>query len=135
MKGILADVNIQGYVDALVAAMRSEPWKLFWDHLGLEYLHFADLGLAPDSPDSTVWQACQERGLVLITENRNKDSTESLEAVIRAHNRATSLPIFTIANVDRLRRERQYADQIIEGLLDALLQIDALRGSGRLYLP
>jgi hypothetical protein len=52
VKGILADVNIQGYVDMLVVRMRSEPWKLFWDHLRLQYARFTELGLAPDSLDS-----------------------------------------------------------------------------------
>ena len=37
MKGILADINIQGYVDLLVVLMQAEPWKLFWDHLNLRY--------------------------------------------------------------------------------------------------
>jgi hypothetical protein len=37
VKGLLADVNIQGQVDLLVAFMQAEPWKLFWDHLQLQY--------------------------------------------------------------------------------------------------
>ena len=55
MKGILADVNIQGHVDLLVALMQAEPWKLFWEYLQLPYLHFPDTGLALDAPDSLVW--------------------------------------------------------------------------------
>jgi hypothetical protein len=51
--------------------MRAEPWKLFWDHLHLQHLRFADIGLAPDSLDSVVWATCQRERLILITDNRN----------------------------------------------------------------
>ena len=135
MKGILADVNIQGHVDSLVHLMQAEPWKLFWDHVQLPYLHFADVGLDHDSPDALVWQTCQQREWVLITDNRNQKSHESLEATIRSQNAPTSLPVFTIANVPHLRQSRAYADRVIDKLLDSLLRIDALRGTGRLYLP
>jgi len=135
VNGILADVNIEGYVDALVAWMQAEPWRLFWDHLRLRYVHFADVGLAPDAPDSLVWETCQREELILITDNRNKKDADSLEATIQARNTPSSLPVFTVANVGRLRASRDYADRIIDKLLDSLLRIDALRGTGRLFLP
>ena len=135
MKGILADVNIQGYVDLLVAMLRAEPWKIFWDHLQLAYVVFADIGLAPESPDLLVWKTCQERELLLITDNRNKDDADSLEATIREENTPRSLPVFTIADVPHLRHSREYADRIIESFLIYVLQGDNIRGTGRLYLP
>jgi hypothetical protein len=82
-----------------------------------------------------VWETCQKEELVLITDNRNKKALDSLEATIQTRNTPTSLPVFTIANVPHLRTSRDYADRIIDKLLDSLLRIDALRGSGRLYLP
>jgi hypothetical protein len=114
--------------------MQAEPWKLFWDHLQLRYLHFADVGLDARSPDSLVWETCQTNELVLLTDNRNDDGTDSLEAIIRTRNALTSLPVYTIANVPQLRVSREYADRIIDQLLDSLLRIDTL-GTGRLYLP
>lgn len=72
MKGLLADINVQGYIDVLVAQMQAEPWKLFWEHLHLNYFHFADVGLVPEALDSHVWETCQREELVLITDNRNK---------------------------------------------------------------
>ena len=45
MKGIIADINIQGHVDLLVVLMQAEPWKLFWDYLHVRYVHFTDVGL------------------------------------------------------------------------------------------
>lgn len=136
MKGVLADINIiQGYVDMLVARMVAEPWKLFWDHLNLQYLHFGDIGLAQSTPDSLVWETCQRESLVLITDNRNKKAPDSLETTIQLRNTQTSLPIFTIGNVSHLRKGHDYSDRVIEKLLDFSLRIDALRGTGRLYLP
>ena len=135
MKGILADVNIEGYVDLLVAFMQVDPSKLFWDHLELRYLRFSDVGLAPQSPDDAVWQICQQMELLLITDNRNQGGPDSLELTIRRMNTPSSLPVFTIADVQRLRRSRQYADQVIESLLIYLLQAENIRGTGRLYLP
>jgi len=135
VKGVLADINIQGHVDLLVVLMQAEPWKLFWDHLAVPYVHFADVGLAATAPDSLVWETCQKEELVLITDNRNMTSADSLEATIQAHNSPTSLPVFTVANVPHLRASRAYADRVIDKLLDALLRIETLRGAGRLYLP
>jgi hypothetical protein len=135
VKGILADINIQGHVDLLVVLMQAEPWRLFWDHLQLRYFHFADVGLVRDSADSLVWEKCQQHELVLLTENRNMDHPDSLEAILQTRNTVSSLPVFTIANVPRLRSSSEYAHRIIEDLLDSLLRIDTLRGTGRLYLP
>ena len=45
------------------------------------------------------------------------------------------LPVFTIANIPHLRASRDYANRVIDTLLDSLLRIDTLRGTGRLYLP
>lgn len=135
MKGLLADINIRGHVNLLVVLMKAEPWKIFWDHLQLQYLHFGDVGLDRESPDYLIWETCQKEELVLITENRKKKDADSLEATIQTRNNPTCLPVFTIANVPRLRASRAYADRIIKQLIDALLRIDTLRGTGRLYLP
>jgi hypothetical protein len=135
VKTLLADANIEGYVDFLVALMQAEPWRPFWDHLQMRCLHFADAGLAPNSPDSLVWQTCQQQGLFLITDNRNQAGPDSLEAIIRTQNTTDSLPVFTIGDVRRLRQSNDYANHIIETLLQYLLEEDNLRGTGRLFLP
>lgn len=41
------------------------------------------------------------------------------------------LPVITLANVERIRREREYASQVADQLLD----IDNFRGAGRLFAP
>ena len=82
-----------------------------------------------------IWQRCQAEQLVLITNNRNEDSPESLEATIRQHNTPESLPVFTIGNLDNFRLSRAYAERVLKRLYEYLLEIDSLRGTGRLFLP
>jgi hypothetical protein len=135
VKGILADTNIEGYVDFLVSIVQAEPWKLFWEDLGVSYLHFAQIGLPPGAPDSLVWETSQNQELVLITDNRNQDAADSLEATIKARNTPTSLPVLTIGSIQQLRHSRDYTNRVIERLLDTLQRIEMLRGTGRLYLP
>jgi len=69
-----------------------------------------------------------------VTNNRNEDDAESLQATISARNTLDSLPVLTIADTERLRSSRDYAERVAESLLDVLLRIDELRGTGRLYL-
>ncbi len=135
MKGILADINVQGQVSVLLLLLESETWRSLWTALGLRALTFADVGLAPDTSDSIVWQLCQDQGLVLVTANRNDDGPDSLEATLREHNTATSLPVITLADAEAVRHSRAYADQVVESLLAYLIQIDNCRGTGRLYVP
>ncbi len=135
MKGILADANVEGLVDYLVLQMQSEPWSEFWQSLALDYRRFGDVGLSTDSLDSEIWQTCQAEELVLVTNNRNDDGPDSLEATIRAHGTAESLPIFTIADVERFRTDRSTVELVIASLYDYLLRIDEVRGAGRLDLP
>lgn len=135
MTGIIADANIEGYVDYLVALMKSEPWQIFWGDLGLKYVHFRDIGPAEDAADSVVWEMCQIEGLILVPDNRNRKGQYSLDVAIQKQNTPASLPVFTIANIPHLRSSRAYADRVIERMLDFLQRIDDLRGTGRLFVP
>lgn len=135
MKGILGDINALGQVEFLVRRMRAEPWAEFWNYLGLAFKHFSDVGLSATSSDVAIWQTCQAEQLIFITDNRNHDSPDSLEATIRKYNAPDSLPVFTIADLARFQSSRSYAERVLEILYDYLLRIDTVRGTGRLYLP
>jgi hypothetical protein len=135
VKGILADINVLGPVEDLVQRMQAQPWTEFWQSLGLVLVRFEDIGLAVEASDLEIWRRCQEEQLVLITDNRNGYSPDSLEATIRLHNTADSLPVFTIAALRRFRKDRSYANRVLESLFEYLLRIDSVRGTGRLYLP
>lgn len=96
---------------------------------------FRDVGLDQAARDGDVWDMCQREGLVLITANRNDDGPDSLEAVIRARGTANSLPVFTIGSADQIFQGSDYADRVVEKMLEFLLDLDNVRGTGRLYLP
>lgn len=135
VRAILADANIEGHVEILLACLSSEPLRELWRALGLPVYSLADLGLDRGSPDADVWRICQEQQLVLITANRNADGLESLEQIIRAENTPESLPVITIADPEHLRTSAAYAAAAAEKWLHYLYDLDSLRGSGRLYIP
>jgi SMC interacting uncharacterized protein involved in chromosome segregation len=58
-----------------------------------------------------------------------------LEATIRAENQLDSLPVITIANARRVLRDRDYAEEVAVRILDYLMRIDDLRGTGRICAP
>jgi hypothetical protein len=135
VRRLLADANDTGYDEQLDRLMQTNSWGEFWQDLGLVLVHFPDVGLSPTSTDLEIWQRCQVEQLLLITDNRNADSPDSLEAVIRLHNTSQALPVFTIADVDKLRTSQTYAQRVITRLYEYLLDLENLRGTGRLFLP
>jgi len=102
----LADANSIGEVEYLVHLMQAKSWFEIWKALGFALFHFDDIGLAASSTDAEIWHACQAKELLLITDNRNRECDDSLEATIRTHNAPTSLPVFTIGNRNRFRASR-----------------------------
>ncbi len=135
MKGLLADVNDVKQVRVLVMLMQEEPRAELWQHLALATPTFADVNLNLRATDAEVWLTCQAEELILITANRNNDGPDSLEATIQTHGTLQSLPIFTLADPNRVLSERSYAESVADRLLEYLYDIDNLRGAGRLYLP
>jgi hypothetical protein len=132
---LLADVNIEGHVRRIVSLMQSEFWREFWEYLDIRLVAFHDVGLSRNDADSDIWRACQQHQLYLLTDNRNDDGPESLEATMRKHNSVSSLPVFTLGDADRVLQSHGYAERVVESLYDKLLSIDSLRGTGRLFLP
>jgi hypothetical protein len=83
MRGILADINVEGVVAHLALIWLSATWRELWLGLGISMESFETLGFRPDSPDTLIWRSCQEQAIVLITGNRNAEGPNSLEMVIR----------------------------------------------------
>lgn len=135
MPGLIADANAEGHLQQLLRILQGSGWNDLWGELGFEVVTFADLGLTRETSDDVPWEACQRRQLVLITDNRNRDGDTSLEATIRSSLAADSLPVLTIADSANLLRDRDYAERTAERLLELLLDLDGLRGVGRLYIP
>lgn len=135
MKGILADINVQGHLLRFVAIWQSEYWREIWDGMNLTLHTLAEMGLDHDSPDTLVWQTCQDSQLVLLTANRNDDGPSSLAAAIRADRSSTSLPVITLADATRAAADPAYVRRAAERMLDYLDMIDKVRGAGRLFIP
>lgn len=135
MRGILADNNVLGQVETLIHFLDSPPWREIWLSLNLQVLTFEDLGLERGAADSELWTRCQDREVLLLTRNRNAAGPDSLEQTIRAQNLPSSLPVFTLANADRIRKNQAYEELVVERFLEYLLDIDNFRGTARLYLP
>jgi hypothetical protein len=134
MRGILSDHNIEGHLNALIAFWESGPLREFWDDLDLSVETFESLGIPTDIADSTLWQICQNREIILFTANRNNDGPDSLEATIRQQGLVTSLPVLTLANVFRFANDRAYAAEVAKRAIERLMDIEDLRGSGRIYI-
>jgi len=134
MIGIMSDHDILGLANILFQRCRDE-WGEFLDWMDVRIITFEDLGLAPDAPDWEIWHACQQNNVILVTANRNAESDQSLEATIRDRNQPDSLPVLTIGNVDALRTDAEYFNRTIERFMETLIDIDAVRGAGRLYIP
>ena len=135
MRGILADINVIGHVQVLLEILEGNYWGELWKELDLTIHTFDEIGLSPDVPDSLLWRRCQDLNIVLITTNRNAEGPESLEMTIRRENGPSSLPVLTSADNERVATDREYAVLTAEVLIDYLIRIDTLHGTGRLFLP
>ena len=135
MPSLLADANADAHLDAILAVCESPYWREFWESLAIQVYHFADLGLDSSMPDDRLWEYCQQRNLVLLTSNRNSRGPTSLQATIASKGEVGDLPVFTMADADRVLADRAHAEDVAVRMMELLDEIDWYRGSGRLWLP
>lgn len=128
---VLADHNIEGQALLLWGTLAATGWL---ELVPLRLVRFVDVGLAWDSSDRAVWRFAQEHRMYLLTDNRNMQGDDSLEETIRNENTASSLPVLTIAQVDRIP-ERVYREACASRLLEVILYPEDSVGTGRLYIP
>jgi hypothetical protein len=128
---VLADHNLEGQAVLLWGTLASEGW-LTLQPLRLVMLH--EVGLPADSTDRDVWRYAQTHQMVLLTGNRRKKGVDSLEQVIREENRPTSMPVITVARVNRLD-ERAYRERCSSRLIEIMLDIENYAGVGRIFIP
>ena len=135
MNGILADVNLRGQMELVVRILNGAEWNDLWNAMGTPFVRFDDLGLSDTATDREIWLLCQDREFVLVTGNRNRDGSDSLQATIESLGTVESPPVFTVGDPDEMMRSKGYAEQVAERLFEYILDIDNHRGAGRLYLP
>ena len=135
MPAIMADHDIEGHLQVLLRILTADEWREFWSELAYPIESFESLGLPYHTSDAELWQVCQARQIVLMTGNRSKAEPDALEAIIERCNTPSSLPVLTVGDPKRLLRSRDYAQRVAERLLEYLVDVENLRGTGRLYLP
>ena len=135
MQRLLSDHDVPGHVSRLMDICQRPPWIDLWRELECILCTFEEFDLPEDATDAVIWQVCQDNDILMITGNRNAEGPESLEMTIRQRNAPHYLPVLTLADPDRIQRERRYAESVVERLFDVLIDPGALRGTGRLYLP
>ena len=138
MNGFISDHDIEGHFLRLMQLVRQSRLVDEWNSLELESLTFSDIGWSIVLPDSEVWRLCQERQLILVTNNRNREDETSLEATIRSCSNEQSFPVVTIGSIDRFKNERDYAERLAEELIELafdLIGSGQWLGSGRIFLP
>ncbi len=133
MQIILSDHNCEGQAETIFASLRHNGFVPF---IPMQLLVFEDIGLHHSTDDRTLWQLCQEQNYLLLTGNRTaSDGDKSLEYVIHDLVRPNSLPVITIGNLDRINADQTYCWYCAEDLVEIVLNLDAMRGVRRLYIP
>lgn len=132
MTVLLADHNVEGHAQLLLRALKSLGWA---DALDIRLATFDKVALTSASTDREVWQRVQELGMLLITANRNRSGTESLEQVLRDEHSAESLPVLTVSQAKRLLQDRVYRNACAERIAEIIVDLDIYRGVPRLFIP
>ncbi|HLX62053.1 MAG TPA: hypothetical protein VKX17_12295 [Planctomycetota bacterium] len=135
MLKLVADANCEGHLTALVNLARRSEWREVFELLDVHVYRFADFGLAGNSIDRVVWNTVQFHDALLITDNRNMEDADSLQATINDSNTLSSLPVITFSDIQRFKKDREYAAKTLDKLMDYLVDLIDYRGSGRLFIP
>jgi hypothetical protein len=135
MPGLMAENDVPGQFHLLISYLQGKAWADIWKSLGFTIHTFDELGLSPKEKDVVVWQVCQQHDIVLITGNRNREGPDSLEAAIHERNTIEGLPVITLADTDRIVKDKTYAKQTATRLIEVLFDLESYRGAGRIYVP
>lgn len=100
----------------------------------MKFVMFADVGLPENINDRQVWRFVQQKGMILLTDNRSDNEASSLERTIRDENTATSLPVLTVGRLSRLK-EKNYREKCAERLLEIVSTLENYLGTGRIFIP
>ena len=115
----------------LFGSITSEGWL---ETLPIHFITFDEVELPIISSDREVWRFAQENQMILLTANRSMKGEDSLEQVIREECLPTSLPVVTLANIDRII-EREYREECVDRLIEIALYLENYLGVSRLFIP
>lgn len=137
MRGLLADINVQGHLTTLRQRLVALDLWSYLDGLGLEFVTFGDVGLPLNLNDRELWTYCQREGWILFTENRNHEDADSLGATMLDLYRLGDLPVITVANKREFEGNAHYADQVAQEVADLMFEIATqnFQAPPRVYVP
>ena len=128
---LLSDHDIEGQAQILFDAVVAAGWL---ELVAFRLLTLADIGMPVSSSDRAIWEACQERQIILLTGNRTMRGSDSLGAVLRTENSEQALPVLTISNPRRIT-DSDYLNRCVSTLVEIALDLDRYRGVGRVFIP
>ena len=156
MISILVDHNIEDQGRLIWNAVPLEEWAAFQID---QFYELPELGIAVEASDREIYRFLQSRRMMLLTGNRNnkgpdalesvlkEDSTrpperrarrrrwDALESVLKEDSTPDSLPVVTIADVERVTFDAQYRFACATRLQEIAWLIDIYRAVPRLYIP
>ena len=122
-RGLLIDTNIDGFREYLQALLvKIGLWSTLIE-ADIEIAMFAEVGIEADLPDRPLWNYCQRDGWVLFTDNRNREGDDSLQATLDELWAVGDLPVLTVANKERFRRDSYYATQVASEIAEILFGV------------
>ncbi len=104
------------------------------DIIDMRMVMFADIGLPENSNDRAVWRFAQKNHMILLTDNRSDNESDSLEQTIREENSLGSLPVLTVGCLDRMK-ENYYRVRCAERIAEIVLDLKNYMGTGRIFIP
>jgi len=128
---LLLDADLEGAAKYLKAGLQEIGWEQV---LAIEFKRLRDFGMSHDTLDQEVWRFAQQRRFWLVTNNRNSESDDSLQATIKRENTPDSLPVITTSDKDRLS-EPEYRQRAVTRLVEILISPESSLGTGRLFIP
>ncbi|HST87142.1 MAG TPA: hypothetical protein VLJ14_02090 [Ktedonobacterales bacterium] len=130
MTVILADHDIERHARLLFATLQALDWAQLLD---IHLAGFNEVGLVETSSDREVWRRVQQLDMLLLTNNRNKEGSDSLEQTLREELTSTSLPVLTIGNAERFLASQTYRERCANRVAEIAEDLDrataALPGS------
>ena len=131
MLTLLADHNMEGQAVWLWDTILKIELP---DIIDMRMVMFADIGLPENSNDRAVWRFAQKNHMVLLTDNRSDNESDSLEQTIREENSLASLPVLTVGCLDRMR-ENYYRVRCAERIAEIVFDLKNYMGTGRIFIP
>lgn len=137
MRGLLADVNVQGHLGYLKRLMEGQGLMEVLTELDISLATFPDLGLNRGLDDRSLWRYCQYHGWALFTDNRNHEDENSLSATIQDSWREGHLPVLTLANKRRFENDPTYAARVSRDVATLLFAVfvEGVRDQPRIFVP